>query len=447
MKNKSGFSLMEMMVVLLIVAIIAAASAPMINRKMVRSASGDSPWVWIGNNGAIGYNLLGASSAVAQIGIQDIPASANTSRLYINSDNSTLPQIGLGYSNQGETMKVFASNNSLVISTAADDTDLSVSDSVILGAGAKTGDTDVVVVGYNAYAGTTGAIAVGVSANAGNTSSIAIGDSAKASASNCIAIGSSSSASANNSTAFGHGVAASGEYSTALGYDSTASGYGSTASGHSSTASGYWSAALGYSSTASGTNSTALGYNSIASGYRSTALGDSAKASGTESYAIGGGAKASGEYSTALGYDAIATDDYSIVLGSSYHTVSIPGKLDVAGDITYGGALAQSSDRRLKNVGKVFADGLEKIRKLEVYNYTFKNDKNKTPRVGVLAQDLQKIFPNAVTKGDDGFLKIRMEDMFFAIVRAVQENDKRISTLEAQNKELLKRIEALEKRK
>ena len=66
-----------------------------------------------------------------------------------------------------------------------------------------------------------------------------------------------------------------------------------------------------------------------------------------------------------------------------------------------------------------------------------------------MAQDLQKIFPNAVFKGDDGFLRIRMEDMFYALVNAVKELDKRIDLLvEKQKKidELEKRVDTLEKR-
>ncbi|MCM1004440.1 MAG: tail fiber domain-containing protein [Candidatus Gastranaerophilales bacterium] len=106
------------------------------------------------------------------------------------------------------------------------------------------------------------------------------------------------------------------------------------------------------------------------------------------------------------------------------------------------------SDRRLKNVGKEFAAGLAELKKLDLYHYTYKEDEYKTPHVGVMAQDLQKIFPDAVRKGEDGFLRIRMEDMFYAVINAVKEIDSRVSLLEQQQKridELEKRIEALEK--
>ena len=103
-----------------------------------------------------------------------------------------------------------------------------------------------------------------------------------------------------------------------------------------------------------------------------------------------------------------------------------------------------SSDRRLKYVGKESASGLNKIRQLKVFNYTFKKDTTKTPHVGVIAQDLQKVFPNAVQKGKDGFLTIRMEDMFYAVINAIKELDAKYQAQEKRINELEKRIEKLE---
>lgn len=79
------------------------------------------------------------------------------------------------------------------------------------------------------------------------------------------------------------------------------------------------------------------------------------------------------------------------------------------------------SDIRLKNVGDRFTGGLAEIKKLNVYNYTFKNDPNKLPQVGVIAQDLKMVFPNAVTKGEDGYYKIRWDEMLYSAINAVKE--------------------------
>ena len=102
------------------------------------------------------------------------------------------------------------------------------------------------------------------------------------------------------------------------------------------------------------------------------------------------------------------------------------------------------SDRRLKYVGKESSAGLDKIRQLKVFNYTFKKDEKKTPHVGVIAQDLQKVFPDAVKKGVDGFLTIRMEDMFYAVINAIKELDAKYQAQEKRINELEQRIERLE---
>ena len=105
------------------------------------------------------------------------------------------------------------------------------------------------------------------------------------------------------------------------------------------------------------------------------------------------------------------------------------------------------SDRRLKYVGKDNNDGLAKIKQLKVFNYVYKKDTTKTPHVGVIAQDLQKVFPNAVQKGKDGFLTIRMEDMFYAVINAIKELDAKYQAQEKRINDLEKRIEKLEAKK
>ena len=47
-------------------------------------------------------------------------------------------------------------------------------------------------------------------------------------------------------------------------------------------------------------------------------------------------------------------------------------------------------------------------------------------------------------KGVDGFLTIRMEDMFYAMINAIKELDSKISTLEKENKELKAALKQLQ---
>lgn len=78
------------------------------------------------------------------------------------------------------------------------------------------------------------------------------------------------------------------------------------------------------------------------------------------------------------------------------------------------------SDIRLKENLSVSAVGLDDILKIQSYNYTFKTDNNKSPHVGIIAQDLKDIFLNAVQTAQDGYYRIRLDDMFFAMINAIK---------------------------
>ena len=99
----------------------------------------------------------------------------------------------------------------------------------------------------------------------------------------------------------------------------------------------------------------------------------------------------------------------------------------VAGSLLPGGlssifdAIGMTSDGRLKNIYGDSKIGLKEINALKIKNYTYKADKNKTPHVGVIAQELQEVFPNSVHKGTDGYLSITQEEMFYGLVKSIQE--------------------------
>jgi hypothetical protein len=85
------------------------------------------------------------------------------------------------------------------------------------------------------------------------------------------------------------------------------------------------------------------------------------------------------------------------------------------------------SDIRLKENITKNTDSIEKILQVMPYNYTFKNDKNNTPQVGVMAQDLMKYSPTSVTKGEDGYYTIRWDEIFFATINSVKDLNTKIS--------------------
>ncbi len=131
-------------------------------------------------------------------------------------------------------------------------------------------------------------------------------------------------------------------------------------------------------------NSTALGSNAAASGSGSIAIGNNTNASATNSVAIGAGTTS-------------GTNNY-ITLGTNAYTVDVPGTIHTGALYVNGVQITMNSDSRLKNISGNFTDGLNKIKLIKPYNYILKSDKEKIHHVGVIAQELQKIFPNAVKK-------------------------------------------------
>lgn len=119
-----------------------------------------------------------------------------------------------------------------------------------------------------------------------------------------------------------------------------------------------------------------------------------------------------------------------------------------------------TSDLRLKENLSDNYYGLSEILKLNVYNYNFKDDAKKMPQVGVVAQDLQKIFPSAVRTAKDGYLHIRWDEMFYAALNAIKSlNDKieklalnlsglesDVKTIKADHKVIQKQIASLNAR-
>ena len=69
----------------------------------------------------------------------------------------------------------------------------------------------------------------------------------------------------------------------------------------------------------------------------------------------------------------------------------------------------------------------------EYLNQTNKSvkDTNKTQHIGCLAQDLQKICPEIVHEGDDGFLSIEENKLVYLLLEEVKQLNKKVKELEA----------------
>ncbi|GGM96295.1 hypothetical protein GCM10010967_32350 [Dyadobacter beijingensis] len=116
---------------------------------------------------------------------------------------------------------------------------------------------------------------------------------------------------------------------------------------------------------------------------------------------------------------------------------------DDLGQIRYNGTqtvYAVTSDSRLKENVKQTHYSIEDLMKIGVVDYNYKNNAAKTRTTGFIAQDLFKIFPDAVSKGgDDVKTNPWMVDygkLTPLLVKAIQDQQKKIESLEAQLSEM-----------
>lgn len=90
------------------------------------------------------------------------------------------------------------------------------------------------------------------------------------------------------------------------------------------------------------------------------------------------------------------------------------------------------SDQEMKeNVGD-FRGSMDELRKIPVYSFRYKDDAPEMAgekHIGVFAQEVQKVAPDAVTKGEDGYLRIKPMALLSMTMNAVKNLDSRLTAL------------------
>ena len=228
------------------------------------------------------------------------------------------------------------------------------------------------------------------------------------------------------SVAMGHNNSASGVYSTAMGRNNTASGLYSTVMGESTTASANYSTAMGSYTTASGTYSIGMGYRTTASDFASVVIGQ---------YNSSG--------SSATSATSFSTSNTAFVIGngtasnakSDAFKVMFNGDATVSNDLTVSGDVNITSDARLKSNIVSLGSTLSKLLQIDGKFYEMKGKQ----KIGVLAQEIQEVFPELVSEDDNEMLAVNYQGLVPVLINALKEQDKIIKTQE----ERLNKIEEL----
>jgi hypothetical protein len=110
-------------------------------------------------------------------------------------------------------------------------------------------------------------------------------------------------------------------------------------------------------------------------------------------------------------------------------TTSASYKLDVTGTIRATGDVIAYSDARVKDNVKTIENALEKITSLRGVSYTRKDTDDKSPKIGVIAQEVLPIIPEVVSKDQHGNYSVSYGNIVGLLIEAVKEQQKQIDEL------------------
>ncbi len=98
--------------------------------------------------------------------------------------------------------------------------------------------------------------------------------------------------------------------------------------------------------------------------------------------------------------------------------------------VSFSNTTCTVSDMRKKENFAASLYGLEEVLAMKPYTYHLKSDKGIERQVGLMAQDLESIIPEAVGHFDDGSLNVNYPMLVPVLVKAIQELEARVQALE-----------------
>jgi hypothetical protein len=93
-------------------------------------------------------------------------------------------------------------------------------------------------------------------------------------------------------------------------------------------------------------------------------------------------------------------------------------------------AWVSTSDERLKNITGEITDAINKVSQLRAAEFTWKSDESNKPQVGLIAQDVQTVLPEAISENDKEFLGVSYTEVIPLLVAAIKEQQEQIKALE-----------------
>lgn len=204
----------------------------------------------------------------------------------------------------------------------------------------------------------------------------------------------------------------------------------------------------------SGENNSVFGEDSgiiLTTGSNNTLLGYSADASSNSASnqtVIGANTTGQADNSVVLG-DAnvtavyMAQDGDAVVYAGGIGPDTDTDLVTFANDaVTINGDLTLASDARLKSNILSLGATLSKLLRIDGKRYTFKESGKES--VGVLAQEIQEVFPELVKTNKEGLLSVNYQGLIPVLINAVKEQQQNLEKVQKEKADLEARIQKLE---
>jgi hypothetical protein len=142
----------------------------------------------------------------------------------------------------------------------------------------------------------------------------------------------------------------------------------------------------------------------------------------------------------------INLDNTAFVIGNGADANNRSDALTVLfdGTTTIAGDLSINSDARLKANIISLGSTLAKLLQIDGKSYTMKKDENKKQKIGVLAQDIEKVFPELVSESN-GVKSVNYQGLVPVLINALKEQNDRMKVQQSQIDELKTIVQGLVK--
>jgi uncharacterized protein YaiE (UPF0345 family) len=125
-----------------------------------------------------------------------------------------------------------------------------------------------------------------------------------------------------------------------------------------------------------------------------------------------------------------ATNQWGVGPSTSSDTFSILNGGGAGVALTWGAtSWSGVSDENLKNITGEINNGISKVCSLRAAEFTWKSDEKNKPQVGLIAQDVQKVLPQAISEDASGSLSVRYTETIPLLVAAIKEQQALIENL------------------